>query len=335
MNSEKLLRQYVDTGIVISEHQFNKLPPNLRKTYLRKRFIAIYNHDSYMELFEFKSFGSEEIEKLKSRPKFISYFYDIDSELILSNFYNTFDKNSSAGDVEILVRRTPIGPKLDAVTDKIYKVFGKDVDFYNVVSEIMKKYDDLDLKMEVAYKYLNVIEGELTVDNAIGMSYLRDMYRFYICKKLINDYPSEKWLQLIHILFDRNMGEEYLVPILNMIMDKGLRINGVHFSQCLKKITESEVMLGLIEKSFKTNYKILSFYFTDLFTYADGVTDPFYLNILQSYLKYQSKNMGNYDIERLLSKCPQEQIVQAKSMIDKATSSDTLNEDIKRIKELL
>jgi hypothetical protein len=335
MNSEELLRQYVDTGIIITEHQFNRLNKNLRKTYLRKRFIAIYGYDSSMESFEFNAFGPEEIEKLKTRPRFIGYFNDIDVESILSNFYNTFDKNSSEEDVKILIRKTPIGPKLDAVTDKIYKVFGKNVDFYNVVSEIMTKYDDTDLKMAAVDRYLDVIGGELVVDNAVGMSYLRDMYRFYICKKLINDYPSEKWLGYIHVLFDKNMSEEYLLIILNMIMDMGLRISGVDFATCLKKISDDEVMLGLIEKCFNTTHKMRSFYFTDLFTYAGGVTDSLYINILQLFLKYQSKNLLSFDIERLLSKSSPNNYEQAKTMIDDAFSSNDLNENINRIKELL
>jgi hypothetical protein len=41
MNSEALLRQYVDTGLPIPEHQFNGLSDNLKKTYIRKRNLAL------------------------------------------------------------------------------------------------------------------------------------------------------------------------------------------------------------------------------------------------------------------------------------------------------
>jgi hypothetical protein len=41
MNSEAILKQYVDTGLLIPEYQFNKLSPNLKKTYIRKRNIAL------------------------------------------------------------------------------------------------------------------------------------------------------------------------------------------------------------------------------------------------------------------------------------------------------
>lgn len=334
MDSEKLLRQYVDTGIIISEHQFNRLNKSLRKTYLRKRFIAIYEYDSPMESFEFNAFGPEEIEKLKSRPRFIGYFYGLDAESILSNFYDTFDKDSSVEDIKILIRKTPIGPKLDAVTDKIYKVFGKDVDFYNIVSEIMTKYDDLDLKMAAADRYLNVINGELTVDNAVGMSYLRDTYKYHICKKLIDNYPSKNWIQRINILIGNNMGEEHTLSIYNMIFDKGYKIYGTTFAFLIRSISKDSDKLELIEKYFKFP-DVNTFDFGNLFTFGEDKLNHLYLNILGLYLKYNSKTVLKYDVERLLEKCPPNDIERAKSMIDKAVPSNNLSEDIKRIKELL
>ena len=41
MNAKFLLRKYLNTGTGIPEYQFNKLNPNLRTTYIRKRIIAI------------------------------------------------------------------------------------------------------------------------------------------------------------------------------------------------------------------------------------------------------------------------------------------------------
>jgi hypothetical protein len=96
-------------------------------------------------------------------------------------------------------------------------------------------------------------------------------------------------------------------------------------------------MLDLIEKSFINSKSNDVWGFVDLFTYADNVFSPLYLNILELYLKHRKSRLYDYEIEYLLGKCPQEQIVQAKSMIGDATStsSNTLNEHIKRIKELL
>lgn len=41
MSNVDLLRQYVDTGLCIPKNQFEKLNNNLKKTYIRKRKIAI------------------------------------------------------------------------------------------------------------------------------------------------------------------------------------------------------------------------------------------------------------------------------------------------------
>ena len=40
MNSEALLKQYVDTGLKIPQQQFRRLSSNLKKTYLRKVLIG-------------------------------------------------------------------------------------------------------------------------------------------------------------------------------------------------------------------------------------------------------------------------------------------------------
>lgn len=40
MTNKDLLRQYVDTGLRIDQYQYGQLPPNLLKTYIRKRIIS-------------------------------------------------------------------------------------------------------------------------------------------------------------------------------------------------------------------------------------------------------------------------------------------------------
>jgi hypothetical protein len=49
MTNEELLRQYVDTGRSIPEYQFRKLPSNMKKTYARKRLIAIESERNCQE----------------------------------------------------------------------------------------------------------------------------------------------------------------------------------------------------------------------------------------------------------------------------------------------
>jgi hypothetical protein len=70
MNSEALLKQYVDTGLPINEYQFNKLSPNLKKTYIRKRNIAFENgfgEDDDVEKYEIPYLSDKsKIEMLKT-----------------------------------------------------------------------------------------------------------------------------------------------------------------------------------------------------------------------------------------------------------------------------
>lgn len=54
MSNIDLLRQYVDTGACIPKEQFDKLNNNLKKTYIRKRNIALENNN--MEYFDFMEY---------------------------------------------------------------------------------------------------------------------------------------------------------------------------------------------------------------------------------------------------------------------------------------
>lgn len=71
MDTQFLLKQYVDTGLPIPEKQFNKLSDNLKKTYIRKREIAINNHD-FPDEFEYM-----DDEFSESLDKVIPYTYEI------------------------------------------------------------------------------------------------------------------------------------------------------------------------------------------------------------------------------------------------------------------
>jgi hypothetical protein len=52
MDNRDLIRQYVDTGLEISEYQFNQLSNNDKKTYMRKRIIA-HNNNRHLSYWEF------------------------------------------------------------------------------------------------------------------------------------------------------------------------------------------------------------------------------------------------------------------------------------------
>jgi hypothetical protein len=45
MTNKDLIKQYVDTGLQLPQYQFSKLPDWAKKTYIRKRIIAVQQHD--------------------------------------------------------------------------------------------------------------------------------------------------------------------------------------------------------------------------------------------------------------------------------------------------
>ena len=59
MTSKDLLKQYVDTGIRLGEHQVKSLPPNLFRTYIRKRIIAAEQNDGRILEYEFDLMSDE------------------------------------------------------------------------------------------------------------------------------------------------------------------------------------------------------------------------------------------------------------------------------------
>ena len=46
MNNKELISQYVDTGLRLPQYQIEKLSSNEKKTYMRKRMIAIQHTGS-------------------------------------------------------------------------------------------------------------------------------------------------------------------------------------------------------------------------------------------------------------------------------------------------
>lgn len=90
MSSEVLIKQYVDTGVKIPESQFNKLNPNLKRTYLRKTFIGFEHTNNASRLtYEINYYSDEQKEKiLKAEPRKIDEITNptIEMEMIVVGF---------------------------------------------------------------------------------------------------------------------------------------------------------------------------------------------------------------------------------------------------------
>lgn len=66
MTGRELITQYVDTGIELPEYQVNKLNNQDKKTYIRKRLLAVKNsdyHDEILADYEFNLLSKELEEK--------------------------------------------------------------------------------------------------------------------------------------------------------------------------------------------------------------------------------------------------------------------------------
>ena len=74
MDSSKLIKQYIDTGLALPEAQFNKLNNNQKRTYIRKRNIAVEN-GSVPKTYEFKYFSEDTRVKIVVSDPYYYYHY--------------------------------------------------------------------------------------------------------------------------------------------------------------------------------------------------------------------------------------------------------------------
>ena len=88
MDAQYLLQQYVDTGLRIPKYQFDKLNNNLRKTYIRKREIAIMNYEFPQQREDPDDIVDEVDEDFLPLEYEINYFNDD----VLSKLFN-YDPN--------------------------------------------------------------------------------------------------------------------------------------------------------------------------------------------------------------------------------------------------
>jgi hypothetical protein len=101
MDNKDLLRQYVDSGLVISDYQIKQLSGSLLNTYLRKRLIALENGDIHSTEYEYSLFDDDGKRNfIKSIVKRHSYlppaYLELSSDDIKSFYVDTLiaDKDS-------------------------------------------------------------------------------------------------------------------------------------------------------------------------------------------------------------------------------------------------
>jgi len=101
MNNRDLLKQYVDTGLAIGRTQYDKLPDNLKITYLRKRMIAA-NQDDDNRLSSYEILGVPD----SYRGEMVRYLLNKMEPYFDDNTYNDDgDFNFMYGDINPVVKK--------------------------------------------------------------------------------------------------------------------------------------------------------------------------------------------------------------------------------------
>ena len=85
MNAQDLLRKYVSSNNPIPEYQFEKLSSNLKKTYIRRRFISTGQSNYFPDYYIIPYFTEEQrIILIKNKPNFIGYIDNPSEEVQLA-----------------------------------------------------------------------------------------------------------------------------------------------------------------------------------------------------------------------------------------------------------
>lgn len=117
MDNKDLIKQYVDTGQQIGKYQFNRLPDNMKVTYLRKRIIATEQDEDY-KLNRYEMVGAPESYK----PEMVKYLLSkMETYFSMCDYEKTEDEkfNFKYGDLNPVVadimRGDETSPKNDII----------------------------------------------------------------------------------------------------------------------------------------------------------------------------------------------------------------------------
>lgn len=169
MNNRDLIKQYVDTGLKIPERQFNQLNSSELNTYLRKRLIVQEQSDTIADsisFFEYEKFNPEQKLKLVNittdnniRSILINFDYNDnsfidtliqhkDNEFIKENLYLLFRYSAN----EYTTIKSAINKLGEDIDQNVVKDINRtlsdgysDSDRIDILKDILKQYDELDL----------------------------------------------------------------------------------------------------------------------------------------------------------------------------------------------
>jgi hypothetical protein len=340
MSSEALLRQYLDTGVAISYNQYLKLGgnPNLKKTYLRKRYIVASTTEQTVSVWEFDDFSEEQKNRLKKYPRYLSYLPKEEQSDIINNFLDGMNENTSQTDVRSMLTYLP-DEKKNYVIDKIFTNLGKKIDGYlmfTILSSIKKSDDEI---LEILYRWLDINDGYISPNQFSILPYFDKFNRnihIKFLKKILTSSP-EKWDFYTVDDYFKNLSANDIYPILiDIVARKENNLSAYPFLKSYKMVNIPYMQENLIKQYVgRMGY---TFYLVDLIKESkkhdeiknNEELDP--INLVKLYLGGEKKRISPTEMSRLLDVVPENRHDELNRLVNEYA---IVYENINRIKELL
>jgi Ca2+-binding EF-hand superfamily protein len=339
MNSEALLKQYLDTGLPIPTYQYLKLGGNLKKTYLRKRFIAVKNGDNTIQYHEFQDFSDEQKEYLKRFPRYVFLYPLNEQNEIIDNALKSLKYDTPNNDIVAIVHEIP-SEKMDYVIEKIFKIVGNNIGsqlISKIINKIKKPEEET---LNLLYRWLAIKDNKI---NGLDFSYLvfspqftRNVHIKFLKKML--SYPSENWNGEFCNMFLKGLNPSdtynFFSEMIRIADNKP--IDAINFLPVYRQITipymQENILNQYIDK-MENGIQLITLlaiikHDEEYKKYED--LNP--VNLIKLYLTYKERHLRSNELSLIMNFVPQNQHDEVNRLIKQYS---TINENINRIKDLL
>ena len=340
MNSEALLKQYLDTGVAISHKQYQKLEdnPNLKKTYLRKRYIVSTTTEQTISFWEFSDLSEEQRNILKKYPRYLTYLPKEEQSDIINNFLDSMNENASHNDIRTMLHYLS-DEKKDYVIDKIFTNLGKKVDgylMYTILSRTEKSDDEI---LKILYRWLEINDGYISPNQfaylVLSNKFNRKIHIKFL-KKILTS-PPEKWDFYTVDEYFKNLSANDIYPILTDIVARTkyilsafpflksyVMVNIPHMQENLLK-----QYIGRMDYTFSLADLIKGVQQNDKLKNNEEL-DP--INLVKIYLSGEKKRIFPTEMSNLLNVVPENRHDELNRLVNEYAM---VYENITRIKNLL
>ena len=339
MNSEELLRQYLDTGLPIPTYQYQRLKGNLKKTYLRKRFIAVKNGDNTIQYHEFQDFSDEQKEYLKRFPRYVLLYPLNEQNDIINNALKGLKHDTPNDDIVAIVNEIP-SEKMDYVIEKIFKIVGNNINGQSISKIITKIKKPEEETLNLLYRWLAIKDNKINGLDFMHLVYTPQFTRnvhIKFLKKILSN-PQKNWSGDLCYMFLKGLNPSDAYNIFSemiTIADDKL-IDTFSFLQVYKQITipymQENILTQYIDK-MEDGFQLTSLMLgikndKELKEYED--LEP--VNLVKLYLTSKKRHLNTNELSHIMNYIPQNQRDEVSRLVNQYS---TINENINRIKELL